>query len=107
VGLTSLPSEAPLPVSATSNAAGTSFTVTFDAPLVPALLNPTNWRIRRANSNNPGISASATGSIVSGTASPGTPQFGPDRLFFDPPPFDLIGLNGLPVAAFDMPYTVV
>lgn len=100
--------DAPVPVSATVAALGSPITVNFDLALVARSLNAGNWSVRRNNLLRPGNVLSASGTQVTGTTSGGTPNSGPDRIFFNPPPYDVEGLaNGGLTGAFEIPYTLV
>lgn len=100
--------DGPVPISATVAAIGSPITVVFSDTLVARALNAGNWSVRRNNQLRQGSSMNASGSQVTGTTSAGVSDVGPDRIYYNPPPFDVEGAvnHGL-TAAFEIPYTVV
>lgn len=78
--------------------------VTFDSPLQPAVLDSTNWAAAK-NPNTRFITAAvAAGSAVALATSPDDPYSGdPFVSYTIPNTPDLYGLNGLPVADFNIP----
>lgn len=104
-----LPLSPPLPTGATWAPLTNTFTVTFDKPLqADPALNAANWGLNQGIiAQFIGNAAVATPPHVTGTMVPqiGGPPVGTIR--YDPPPFDVIGQNGLPVAAFIIPFVLV
>lgn len=100
--------EAPLPISATFNAASEILIVTFDQPIIPGILDTLNWRVRVSNQGYDPTTSIATDSIVTSILAPPDPDIGADVCRYAPPPFDVIGQNALPAPAFaDFPVTVI
>lgn len=99
------PCPAPLPLTPATFVPGVPDTVvvTFDQPLVPAVLAVANWFVR-FNNQTYIITAAATppGSTVILTLGLPGADVGPNRVIFTPPPFDLLADCGTPVAAFNI-----
>lgn len=74
-------------------------TVTFDKPLEPGPLDVSNWLVLGVGS----------GSVVAATSAASTVVLEMDEIFnpvqveYSPPPFDVVGVNGLAVEAFSLP----
>jgi hypothetical protein len=75
-------------------------TVVFDKPLAAGALDASNWGDLDPFSPSQPTSAVAVDSRVE-VQFQGQPMLG---VKFEPPPFDLLGENGLPVQAFEMPF---
>ena len=82
-------------------------------PLQPGVLDPSNWLgnadltsgIRRWDPFGP---VTAAGNTVTFDSLPGVPTFGDPVVSYLPPPSDLIGLDGKPVALFaGFPVTLI
>lgn len=75
--------------------------MTFDRPLTPAVLDPTNWSGRGANKRYTFASVEAADTRVLLTdPDAGVPDVGPDEVVYSPPPFDLVSTFDKPAAAF-------
>lgn len=101
--------DAPLPLSATYNPLTVTAEVTFDRPLQPGLSSANNWRVyynlQVAPADN---DATILGNTVTFTKSLfDVPAGLPDAIDFSNTVHDLIGLNGMEVQAFTIPYTVI
>lgn len=104
-----MPSSPPVPTSAVFDSPSKTLTVAFDQPLQPGTSAAGNWaawpaNIRHANT----IPIVVSGNTVSGVLAQQFPDTKSNVVqYFGSPP-DVVGLNGLPVAAFaDFPLTVV
>lgn len=94
----------PVPVSAVDIIFETL--ITFNHPLIPGSLDPTNWSVR-VNNQRHGITIAGvpafTPTIVDIRHEPGfIPDPGPNAVFYTPPPFDVISdtAKQIPAAAF-------
>lgn len=97
----------PLPIAATYVVATTAWTCTFDKPLQPGALNAGNWTLRENDNARSANTATAAGSVVSGTMGLPVADPGADVINFAPPPADVLSLTGLPAVAFtDFPLVV-
>lgn len=75
--------------------------VTFDRPLTPAVLDPTNWSARVLGLRYKFASVAASGVFVRlDDPDAGLPDPGPTQVTYLPPPFDLISTFDKPAAAF-------
>jgi hypothetical protein len=75
-------------------------TVTFDKPLESASLEVSNWTL--VHDGGFAMPSSAT-SAASTVVLQFSPVSGPQQIGFNPPPFDVVGENGLAVQAFTLP----
>lgn len=107
-----MPPSPPQPLLATLSAATRILVVTFDKPLQPASTAPGNWRCW-ANIGGSVFRHIATvaGTVAGSTATVQMVQdigsSGLNRVNYAAVPADVIGLNGLPAAAFTgFPLTV-
>lgn len=101
VGFVSPVSVPPLPVTAVYSPLFQTIKVTFDQLLIPnALLDLPNWFARWQNTLRTFTSGQASGYTATFNTTVGAPNPGLDLVNFAPPPFDLFGQSGLPVAAF-------
>lgn len=66
-----------------------------------------NWLFRVGGLIRTATSATAVGSQVICSTTGGAPEAGPDHCQYFASPADVIGTNGLPVAAFDIPMQVL
>ena len=97
----------PIPIAATLELLSGDWSVTFNRPLQPGSLDSGNWTFRASGQLFITPTATAAGPVVSGTATAGLPDLGPDVVNYAPPPFDVISVTGLPAAAFlDFPLVV-
>lgn len=98
----------PVPILATITAPG-FVTLTFDQPLIPGPSNVNNYFVRRTNvDREPVPPATIAGSAVSFTSIPDRANVGPDVISFSAFFPDIIGVTGLPAAAFvDFPLTAI
>jgi hypothetical protein len=97
------PPEAPVPVGAVWDQLAQVLTISFDKQLVAAVLDVSNWSL----AYNPGLPAAATpigaesaGDEVLLTFTGVSGTLG--DVTYDPPPFDVVGVNGAAVEAFSM-----
>lgn len=87
-------------MSTTWDSATQTVTITFDRPLEEAVLSVSNWTVHYAGSFDTPASAVSEGSTVMlGMSSSMSPTF----VQYSPPPFDVVGTNGLEVQAFFVP----
>jgi hypothetical protein len=96
-----VPPDPPVPTSATWAGGSAPVYVFFDQALASNPAADTgNWSLRLGGFVHTvtGVNVSPVGVALQHTAGPSLP--GPDTVSFDPPPFDVIGANGAPVAAF-------
>lgn len=102
------PEPAPVPIAATINGFG-FLQIVFDRPLQPGVVQGANWFARRANVARLFFpDPSAAGAAVSGSAPVSGADIGPDIVSYSAAVPDVIGANGVPVAAFtDFPLTFV
>lgn len=99
--------EAPRPVSAQIVPSFATYTVTFDGPLLPGPVLGTQFDAFVGLAKWNGVLANAAGNVLTGTiASPG-PDLSPPRVVFTNTANDFKGLNGLQIADFSQPATVV
>ena len=104
----SLSNDPPLPLAARFVAATNRWSVTFDSVLESGALDAGNWRIDIVGSQFTATTAIASGKSVSGDSTLGGPGDPSDTVRYTPPPADVLGLNGVPAAAFSaFPVTVV
>ena len=98
---------APVPTRVLFNAGTGDFVVVFDKRLQPnPALNVLNWSATSGLATYwIGDSAAALHSRVVGSMILHTSGPLPGRLEYNPPPFDLVGRNGLAVAAFSLPWS--
>jgi len=90
----------PQPVSAEFFVLTSVLRVTFDKPIAPSSPDPGNWFVRVDDLAPQVTNASAGQDAV--TLTLGTPAMDPGEstVNYSPPPFDVVGTNGLPVQAF-------
>ena len=75
--------------------------MTFDRPLTPRALDPTNWTGRGANRRYTFASVVAANTrVFLEDPDAGVPDVGPDDMDYSPPPFDLVSTFNKPAAAF-------
>lgn len=95
-----MPSE-PKPISATYAGGAAQLIVTFDEPLIAApFLVAANWTIRLNGYLQQFGSGSASGDVVTINRTDNVVDPGPDVVSFTPPPFDVVGVSGVPAPAF-------
>ena len=84
-------------------------TLTFDHPLKTGTSAVGNWFVRAANNRRAPLAPLViAGSTVSGELGNPLLNIGPDVVNYNPPPFDVVGMNGLQLEDFgDFPLTVV
>lgn len=98
----------PTITSAVLNTGTFQVTMTFSEAIQAASLDTSNWHVTYSNQAYLCVVANATGGqVVIQLASPS--GGGPDDIVtFTPPPFDVVGVGGQPVAAFgSFPLTIV
>lgn len=107
------PEPPPLPIDATASTGTKLFTITFDRPLTPGPVSAGNW-VAEANLTtgprnwNPLAQPVATGSVVTFTGDDTGASLGGPTISFEPPPFDLLGVTGVPAAGFtDFPLSII
>lgn len=77
----------------------------FDKCLQPGAINTANWEVTRLGVPHLILTALAADKQVLMTGFPSGGPIPPDGTTYSPPPFDLIGVNEQPVAAFlDLPF---
>lgn len=99
--ITFLPPPSPRPAGATWDLLTGNWTVTFDRPLTPGVIDPGNWKMNIGGTLYRGLLASAAGAVVSGTSQPSATGPGViDTINYLPPPYDVIGVDLTPVIRF-------
>lgn len=85
-----------------------AFAVAFDKPLQPdPALTPGNWAAGSGLATFwIGLLAQSRHARVTGTMQPNFVGPASGILEYTPPPFDVIGRNGVPVAAFSLPWSL-
>ncbi len=97
----------PLPIAATLSIATGAWTVTFNQPLQPGPLAAGNWSFIASAFTRVAVAPIAAGSAVTGGSTAVLPSPDPDAVDYDAVPADVLGLLGLPAAAFtDFPLLV-
>lgn len=97
----------PAPIAATLALATGVWSVTFDRQLEPGGLALGNWTFRATGFAFVTDTAVAAGSVVSGTSTQDAIDPGDDVANYAATPADVLGLTGLPAAAFtDFPLVV-
>jgi hypothetical protein len=105
-----VPLEPPLPVSGVFLPGPKTLRMDFDRALVPGPIDPLNWTVHFGGTKYDGNTATAgfpaphqvSVSMIAGFPPPAPGQ----RAYYNPPPFDVQGLNGVPAALFaDFPIT--
>lgn len=101
------PSVAPVPVSATIDAATGVFQVTMSGPLQSGPSVATNWYEAFGGTRWRPTAVTALGNVVGGVkdANAGPSAF--QRITYNAASPDVVGANGLPVAAFVIDATLV
>ncbi len=106
-GSATLPSGPPIPIAATYEVAGDTWTVTFDQPLKAATLDITNWLLRINNFTVTTLTAVVSGSQVLGTASKVGGAVQPNDVEYAPPPDNVQSILSVPAVAFsEFPFVV-
>lgn len=101
-----VPPDPPFPIGATYSVGTSNLTVTFSELLQPGLSAAQNWY--HTTKNGPpvvlwnAIPATIAGNTVTAKMAAGIPP-GPltGTCRYDPPPFDVLSLRGVPAAAFN------
>jgi len=93
----SLP-DPPIPTRATFSTLFGSLQVTFDKQLHPCTLAPGNWRLRHSDMLYTCISATSSTNKVNAACALSVEDVGPDVVWYDATPPDLLGLDLQPVA---------
>ena len=103
------PLKPPLILSAVYSTGTTILTLTFDHPLKAGTSAVGNWFVRENNSRlTPLARLVISDFTVSGALGLPLLNFGADVVSYTPPPFDVVGMNGLRLESFaDFPLTVV
>lgn len=104
------PDTAPVPVSATWTPTAGIWQCTFDKPLLPGVKTAGNWGMRVLDHLWAAASASvpvANPTRVTGLSFEGPPLPGANSIAYVATPPDIIGVNGLPVAPFEIDLTIV
>ncbi len=103
-----LPDAAPLPVSATFNPAKTEMVVTFDSLMFSVTANPGNWfaRVTNLNKSIPGA-VTILGFTATFPLAGGSVDLGDDEVTYNGTDITVKGDNGLQVAAFSIPATLL
>jgi len=98
----SAPPDPPVPLAAVDFAGipNPSVVVTWDQPLAPGLLAPSNWSARLAGVAYSGVACSAAGVETTTFLLAGHPDPGKDEVSYSPPPFDVVSAKGIAAAAF-------
>lgn len=82
-------------------------TITFDAPLQPGALSPATYEFRINPNIRPVTAANASGSLIEALSSFEDPYNGdPLAVYYGGDPA-LKGINGVPVAPFTIPCTLM
>lgn len=97
-----MPEEAPLPIEANYFVATDVLEIIFDRPLTLGAVNGPNWRFTTENQERLGITGVPSGSTILfvGTTFVTGGIFAPE-VFYEPPPFDVLGITGVRVEAFE------
>jgi len=98
------------PIALTASVFALVLTVTFDRALQPGAVDFGNWRARNTNVMFPASAAVIGGpgntQAIVALMGPGVPDFGGNRCWYEPPPFDVVGHpDAVPVAGFTLPLT--
>ena len=86
------------------------FTLTFDAPLVPGVLNPAALSFRYSNDRHQAADLTVdvgTPTVAYGASTLGAFDPGPHVATYAPPPSALVGQSGSPVEPFEIPLTPI
>lgn len=104
-----LPLKPPLILSAVYSTGTGLLTLTFDHPLKAGTSHVGNWFVREANNRRTPLAPLVISDFtVTGTLGLPLLDLGADVVNYNPPPFDVVGLNGLRLEDFgDFPLTVV
>lgn len=104
-----MPKSAPVPISATFELLTGSCIITFDQPLLPGPSNIANYLIYY----NLMVAPPQANAVVAGNtvrllkSGFDVPDGRPNQFTFSDIVHDLFGLNGMPVAPFAQPFTVI
>lgn len=96
-----VPSE-PLPTGAIWSSFTASIALQWSIPIVDApVLDVANWWARINNKLQVVSAVNAVANVVTLSVTDGAVDVGPDVVSYRPPPYDVVGTNGVPAPAFE------